>query len=105
MAEASEKHWEFLNKLANDTGAIIIMPDYPLAPKHNYEDVFEMVVPLYQEIVKKIDVENLIMMGDSAGGGLSLALEEKIAEAIKNYFDITMVRCKTRKSRNRQISR
>ena len=80
MAEASEKHWEFLNKLANDTGAIIIMPDYPLAPKHNYEDVFEMVVPLYQEIVKKIDVENLIMMGDSAGGGLSLALEEKIAE-------------------------
>ena len=80
MAEASEKHWEFLNKLANDAETTIIMPDYPLAPKHNYEDVFEMVVPLYQEIVKKVDVENLIMMGDSAGGGLSLALEEKIAE-------------------------
>lgn len=39
-----------------------------------------MVVPLYKEIVEKINVENLIIMGDSAGGGLALALEERIGE-------------------------
>ena len=80
VAEASSSHWEFLKKLTNDTGATIIMPDYPLTPKYNYKDVFEMVEPLYKEIINKIDVKNLILMGDSAGGGLALALEEKIGE-------------------------
>ena len=40
-----------------------------------------MVVPLYKEIQQKVDVSNeLIIMGDSAGGGLSLALLEKISQ-------------------------
>ena len=33
-----------------------------------------------QEIIKEIEPQNLIMMGDSAGGGLALALEEKLGE-------------------------
>ena len=80
MAEASNKHWNFLEKLAIDTKSTIVMPDYPLTPKYNYKDVFEMVEPLYKEITKKIDVKNLIVMGDSAGGGLGLALLEKVSQ-------------------------
>ena len=79
-AEATEKHWEFIQKLALDTKATIIMPDYPLIPKYNYKDVFEMVEPLYKEIIEKVDSNNLIVMGDSAGGGLGLALMEKMSE-------------------------
>lgn len=79
-AEATEKHWEFIQKLAIDTKATIIMPDYPLIPKYNYKDVFEMVEPLYKEIIEKVDQNNLIVMGDSAGGGLGLALMEKMSE-------------------------
>lgn len=56
------------------------MPDYPLTPKYNYKDVFEMVEPLYEEITKKVDTSQLVIMGDSAGGGLALALEEKVGE-------------------------
>lgn len=80
VAEASKDHWNFIQKIVETTKATIIMPDYPLTPKHNYKDVFEMVEPLYQEIIQKIDTKNLILMGDSAGGGLTLALEEKISE-------------------------
>lgn len=81
MAEATKQHWEFIEKLIDDTGATVIFPDYPLTPKYNYKDVFNMVVPLYKEIEQKIDVEkNLIIMGDSAGGGLGLALLEKVSE-------------------------
>lgn len=80
MAEATQNHWEFLEKLVNDTGATIIFPDYPLSPKYSYKDVFRMVVPLYKEIIDHIEVENLVIMGDSAGGGLGLALEEKLCE-------------------------
>ncbi|MCI8383652.1 MAG: alpha/beta hydrolase [Clostridia bacterium] len=80
VAEATKEHWDLIEKIVNDTGATVILPDYPLTPKYNYKDVFKMVVPLYKEIIDRIDTNQLILMGDSAGGGLGLALEEKIAE-------------------------
>ena len=80
VAEATTLHWEFLEKLANDTKSTIVMPDYPLTPKYTYKDVFNMVEPLYKEIISKVDVKNLVMMGDSAGGGITLALAEKISQ-------------------------
>lgn len=82
VAEATTQHWNFLENIVNDTGATIILPDYPLTPKYNYKDVFQMVIPLYKEIIDKVDTSNLILMGDSAGGGLGLALEEKISEEL-----------------------
>lgn len=80
VAEASEQHWKFIEQVVNDTGATVILPDYPLTPKYTYKDVFKMMVPLYKEIIEKVDTNNLIIMGDSAGGGLGLALEERIGE-------------------------
>lgn len=80
MAEATSNHWKFIEQLAKDTGATIILPDYPLSPKYTYKDVFNMVEPLYKEIIEQTGSENLIIMGDSAGGGLGLALEEKLGE-------------------------
>ena len=85
MAEIAQEHWSFLEKIINNTGATVILPDYPLSPKHNYKDVFDMVVPLYNEIVSKINLENFVVMGDSAGGGLALALEEKITSENSEY--------------------
>ena len=80
VAEATTLHWDFLEKLANDTKSTIVMPDYPLTPKYTYKDVFNMVEPLHKEIISKVDVKNLVMMGDSAGGGITLALAEKISQ-------------------------
>ncbi len=82
MAEMTQDHWEFIEKLVIDTGVTVILPDYPLAPKYNYKDVFAMVKPLYEEIVNKVNTDDLIMMGDSAGGGLCLALLEDLDEQI-----------------------
>lgn len=79
MAEATKEHWEFIQKLAIDTNSTVIMPDYPLAPKANYKDVFDFAEPLYKETIKNIDTNQLIVMGDSAGGGLALGLMEKIS--------------------------
>ena len=79
MAEATKEHWDFIQKLAIDTNSTVIMPDYPLAPKANYKDVFDFAEPLYKETIKNIDTNQLILMGDSAGGGLALGLMEKIS--------------------------
>lgn len=80
VAEATKQHWEFIGNIVNDTGATVILPDYPLTPKYTYKDVFKMVVPLYKEIIEEVDTNNLVIMGDSAGGGLGLALEERIGK-------------------------
>ena len=80
MAEATQNHWDFLEQLVKDTGYTVIMPDYPLAPKNTYKEVYAMVEPLYKEIIEKVGNDNVIFMGDSAGGGLALGLYEKIAE-------------------------
>lgn len=80
VAEMTTQHWEFIEKLVKDTGSTVILPDYPLVPKYSYHDVFKMAVPLYKEIIERVQTNNLIVMGDSAGGGLALALEEKMSE-------------------------
>ncbi|HMG68099.1 MAG TPA: alpha/beta hydrolase, partial [Chitinophagaceae bacterium] len=56
----------------------IAAPDYPLAPDHNYKDSFEMVEALYQQLLDSINSNDLILMGDSAGGGFALALAQKL---------------------------
>ncbi len=100
MAEMSDAHWNFLDRIMQETGSTVIVPDYPLAPVYNYKDVFEMVLPMYQELIKTIPPEKIIMMGDSAGGGLALALEEKLGEEgielpnklilLSPWLDVTM---------------
>lgn len=100
IAELSSSHWQFLGNFVKDTKTEIIVPDYPLAPKYKYTDVFEMVTPLYKQIINKKGDKKLILMGDSAGGGMSLALMQHIAQEglekpnktilISPWLDVTM---------------
>ena len=80
VAEATQNHWNFLENVVKDTGYTVIMPDYPLTPKYHYQDVYNMVEPLYKEIIETVGSENVILMGDSAGGGLALGVYERMAE-------------------------
>ena len=73
-------YWKFLSDIVKDTGATIVIPDYPLTPDYYYRDVFNMMMPLYSEVINKVGKENLIVMGDSAGGGLSLAMCQYVGE-------------------------
>lgn len=72
------QHWRFLSMLVETTHCTITAPDYPLAPRHTYVDAFGMVTPVYQQIICDAGPENTIVMGDSAGGGLGLALCQKL---------------------------
>ena len=88
VQEATNMHWEFIQKLAVDANAIIYMPDYPLTPQYTYKDVYNMVEPFYEEYVTNINkrnsnIKNVIVMGDSAGGGLALGLMEKLSNSNK----------------------
>ncbi len=78
--EIMSLHWEFLGKLVDSLQCTITVPIYPLAPKHQYQEVFEMIVPLYQQIILEAKLEDIIIMGDSTGGGLSLSLAQLLKE-------------------------
>src|SRR5699024_8454420 len=63
-----------------ETGARIIVPIYPKAPNYTYKDSFKQVLPLYQEVIQQTDPASVYLMGDSAGGGFSLALAQLLLE-------------------------
>jgi acetyl esterase/lipase len=69
-------HWIFIEKLVKETNALVIAPAYRLIPFATYKEAFDLIVPVYKEYREKHPEKKVIMMGDSAGGGLSLALTE-----------------------------
>ena len=74
--EFSRFHWIFLKKVLQKTDAEIIAPDYRLAPHATYRETYDRLVPFYREYREKHPERKLILMGDSAGGGLALAFAE-----------------------------
>ncbi|MBQ3426342.1 MAG: alpha/beta hydrolase [Clostridia bacterium] len=77
-------HWQFIEKLVKETNALVIAPGYRLAPFATYKEAFDLIVPLYKKHCEEHPEKKIIMMGDSAGGGLSLALAEYFkAEGIR----------------------
>lgn len=77
VANMNKNHWRFFNNICNDLGVTIIAPDYPLVPMNTADDVFDMIEPLYSEVIEKYGKHNVILMGDSAGGTIALALLEE----------------------------
>lgn len=73
-------HWEFIAYLVDALACTVTVPMYPLAPEHTHKDVFEMIVPLYREVSSDVEERDLVVMGDSAGGGMSLALAQLLRE-------------------------
>lgn len=62
-------------KLAEDSHAEVFSSDYRLAPEHPYPAAVEDAVAAYQFLLDQgRDPAKLVVGGDSAGGGLSLAL-------------------------------
>ena len=69
-------HWTFIEKLIKETNALVIAPAYRLVPFGTYREAFDLIVPMYKKYCEEHPEKKIIMMGDSAGGGLSLALTE-----------------------------
>jgi len=69
-------HWRFINKISSKTGVKFAVLDYPIAPENTYIDTIEMALSTYNVLLKDHSPSQIIFMGDSAGGGLALALAQ-----------------------------
>jgi acetyl esterase/lipase len=79
--DLQDPHWSLIWGLISRTGAEVIAPIYPLAPEHGWREGLDMVQRVYLELVKARGRENIVIVGDSAGGGLVLALAQALRDA------------------------
>jgi len=71
------QHWKALAEWAKATGCGIVAPNYPLLPQYTAIEAHPLVMKLYRSLLEGISAHRIIVMGDSAGGGFSLALAQE----------------------------
>lgn len=100
IANLTKYDWSLVQQLLVKTGCSVVVPDYPLAPASNYKDVYEFFDSLYLQLLSGTLPQDIIFMGNSAGGGIALGFAQKLrnenrpqpAQIILNspWLDITM---------------
>lgn len=73
-------HWRFLQKLYKAANVSVVFPIYNKAPHYTCETVVPQVAGLLQTVLKKYSKDNVYVMGDSAGGGLAVAVSKYCAD-------------------------
>lgn len=74
-------HWPAIAALATTLRRTITVPIYPLAPEHTYRLVFPFLLQVYRRVLQDHEPSSVAFIGDSAGGGLALALCHAAREA------------------------
>ncbi|RWL48015.1 MAG: alpha/beta hydrolase [Mesorhizobium sp.] len=73
-------HWGMIAEMAERLGFGITVPIYPIAPEHDFHDMFGMVGDVYRRMLEETDAEDIVFMGDSAGGNMAVVLTMMAAE-------------------------
>lgn len=77
----TNNHINLCGKLAESMHAEVIAPKYRLAPDHPFPSALLDVVSIYKKLITEKDNSlPLYLGGDSAGGGLALALLQEIRD-------------------------
>lgn len=70
-------HWDALLRLCEALGASATVPLYPLAPEHTAAPTMAAMQRLFEELAARHGAASISVMGDSAGGGMALALAQQ----------------------------
>ena len=70
----AKQHWDLIAKIARESASTVMVPRYGLASRYNVDDAFEFL-ELVRKEVAKTDLP-VVLAGDSAGGGLALAIAQ-----------------------------
>ena len=77
-------HRRFEEKLAIRTGCTVSLLDFPLPPQAQCIETVCAVMRMYKAISLLYRQHRLILMGDSAGGGLAISLVQKLLQIPAN---------------------
>ena len=72
--EITPTHWKFIARLAVEASVRIVVPIMPLAPSGTASVVVPAVADLAASMIDEVGADKLSIVGDSAGGGMALAV-------------------------------
>jgi acetyl esterase/lipase len=78
--EITPYHWHLIAEMADRLGYGITVPIYPIAPEHDFHAMFGMVRDVYRQMLEETEAEDIVFMGDSAGGNMAVVLTMMAAE-------------------------
>jgi acetyl esterase/lipase len=81
VLKMSVLQWNMVARLSERTGATVIVPDYPTAPEHDWQEAHALAREVYLRLVDEAPAQKLALAGESAGAGLALALAQTLRDA------------------------
>ena len=75
---ATSRTWA--GPLAASAGATVVLPDYRLAPEHPFPAALDDASAVWKELTATVDPRRVVLSGDSAGGGLAVALTARLRD-------------------------
>lgn len=78
--EIDPVHWAFIGKLADESGARVVVPIMPLAPAGTASAVVARVADLAASLADEGGADQVSIMGDSSGGGMALAVAMELRD-------------------------
>ena len=77
----NEYQWRFMDRLASEAGVCVLAPAYHLAPWGDCARAYDDLTAFFAALGESNPGSKLLLMGDSAGGGLALGLAQQLARA------------------------
>jgi acetyl esterase/lipase len=80
---SARSHSEMAARLARAAGAVAVLPEYRLAPEHPFPAAFDDAIAAYRALLDEVggDASRIVLGGDSAGGGLAVAMSVALRDA------------------------
>lgn len=75
-----KKHWKLCDSILRGTVCPVVVPDYPLIPEHTCRQTLQFCMTLYEALTSRCP-HGVILMGDSAGANLALAVAQNAKKA------------------------
>lgn len=77
-----KSHRPFVSHIARQAGVRALLPEYRLAPEYPFPAAVEDSVNVYRALLQQgYEPENIVVGGDSAGGGLAVAMLLSLRDA------------------------
>lgn len=89
--EITDWHWRLIASLVARSGATLVVPVYPLAPFGTAATVVPRVADLLAEAAAEVGPDRVTVMGDSAGGQISLSAALELRDRGVRLGDVLLI--------------